>query len=121
MFGNATEISIFCMVAPRRTQITRRKLMLKPKGRGRMSKLSFPAWPQFDDAERAGLLRALEQGQWWRIGGDEVRSFEREFARHHGAAHALAVTNGTQALQLGLEVLGLTPGDEVLVPAFTFL
>src|SRR5690349_21738028 len=86
-----------------------------------MSKFSFPAWPQFDDAERAGLLRALEQGQWWRIGGDEVRSFEREFAQHHGAAHALAVTNGTQALQLGLEVLGLTPGDEVLVPAFTFL
>lgn len=83
--------------------------------------LDFPAWPQFDDTERAGLTRALEQGQWWRMGGTEVSSFEEEFARHHGARRALAVTNGTHALQLGLEVLGLQPGDEVLVPAFTFI
>ncbi|WP_330359634.1 aminotransferase class I/II-fold pyridoxal phosphate-dependent enzyme [Actinosynnema sp. ALI-1.44] len=83
--------------------------------------MQFPAWPQFDDAERVGLSRALEQGQWWRIGGDEVKSFEREFARHHGANYALAVTSGTHALQLGADVLGLQPGDEVLVPAFTFL
>ena len=31
--------------------------------------LNFPAWPQYDDTERDGLVRALEQGQWWRIGG----------------------------------------------------
>ncbi|HEU5473564.1 MAG TPA: aminotransferase class I/II-fold pyridoxal phosphate-dependent enzyme [Actinophytocola sp.] len=83
--------------------------------------MEFPAWPQFDDTERAALVRALDQGQWWRIGGAEVRAFEAEFAAAHGAKHALAVTNGTQALQLGLDVLGLAPGDEVLVPAFTFL
>ncbi|GAA4855134.1 DegT/DnrJ/EryC1/StrS family aminotransferase [Saccharopolyspora rosea] len=85
------------------------------------AELEFPAWPQFDDAERAGLLRALEQGQWWRVGGAEVTAFEEEFARHHGARRALAVTNGTHALQLALEVLGLAPGEEVLVPAFTFI
>lgn len=83
--------------------------------------LDFPAWPQFDDAERTGLLRALEQGQWWRMGGSETTSFEREFAEYHGADHALAVTNGTHALQLALEILGVRPGDEVLVPAFTFI
>ncbi|MEU0535063.1 3-amino-5-hydroxybenzoate synthase [Amycolatopsis tolypomycina] len=81
----------------------------------------FPAWPQYDDAERAGLVRALEQGQWWRMGGDEVNSFEREFAAHHGAAHALAVTNGTHALELALQVMGVGPGTEVIVPAFTFI
>ncbi|WP_410574219.1 3-amino-5-hydroxybenzoate synthase [Amycolatopsis sp. cmx-4-61] len=81
----------------------------------------FPAWPQYDDAERDGLLRALEQGQWWRMGGDEVNSFEREFAEHHGAAHALAVTNGTHALELALQVMGVGPGTEVIVPAFTFI
>jgi 3-amino-5-hydroxybenzoate synthase len=81
----------------------------------------FPAWPQFDDTERAGLHRALEQAEWWRVGGAEVRSFETEFARQHGARHALAVTNGTHALQLGLEALGLQAGEEVLVPAFTFI
>jgi 3-amino-5-hydroxybenzoate synthase len=83
--------------------------------------LNFPAWPQFDDTERAGLMRALEQGQWWRIGGAEVTAFEEEFARHHGARRALAVTSGTHALQIALDLLGLQPGDEVLVPAFTFL
>ncbi|MBE8517732.1 3-amino-5-hydroxybenzoate synthase [Amycolatopsis sp. H6(2020)] len=81
----------------------------------------FPAWPQYDDAERDGLVRALEQGQWWRMGGDEVNSFEREFAAHHGAAHALAVTNGTHALELALQIMGVGPGTEVIVPAFTFI
>lgn len=81
----------------------------------------FPPWPQYDDTERAGLIRALEQGQWWRMGGEEVDSFEREFAEHHGAAHALAVTNGTHALELALQCLGAGPGTEVIVPAFTFI
>ncbi|MFL4901743.1 3-amino-5-hydroxybenzoate synthase [Streptomyces sp. MMS24-I2-30] len=81
----------------------------------------FPQWPQYDDAERVGLIRALDQGQWWRMGGDEVDSFEREFADHHGAAHALAVTNGTHALELALQSMGVGPGTEVIVPAFTFI
>ncbi|GAA1959277.1 DegT/DnrJ/EryC1/StrS family aminotransferase [Amycolatopsis minnesotensis] len=87
----------------------------------RRQELVFPAWPQFDAAERAGLARALEQGQWWRMTGGEVTEFEREFAGHHGAAHALAVTTGTHALELVLEVLGVRPGTEVIVPAFTFI
>lgn len=81
----------------------------------------LPAWPQYDEAERAGLVRALEQGQWWRMGGGEVDAFEREFAEHHGSSHALAVTNGTHALELALQVLGVGPGSEVIVPAFTFI
>jgi len=84
-------------------------------------KPEFPSWPQFGDEERAGLLRALEQGQWWRIGGSEVDSFEREFGAYHGTPHALAVTNGTHALELALQVLGVGPGAEVIVPAFTFI
>lgn len=81
----------------------------------------LPAWPQFDDAERIGLIRALDQGQWWRIGGTEVDSFETEFADYTGAKHALAVTNGTHALELVLEVMGVTRGAEVIVPGFTFI
>jgi 3-amino-5-hydroxybenzoate synthase len=83
--------------------------------------LEFPSWPQYGDEERAGLVRALDQGQWWRMGGSEVDTFEREFADHHGAAYALAVTTGTHALELGLEVLGIGPGTEVIVPAITFI
>ncbi|GIF17080.1 DegT/DnrJ/EryC1/StrS family aminotransferase [Actinoplanes teichomyceticus] len=83
--------------------------------------LDLPAWPQFDDAERNGLLRALEQGQWWRVTGQEVEGFEREFAAYHGSPHALAVTSGTHALELALQILGVGPGAEVIVPAFTFI
>src|SRR4051794_38004072 len=81
----------------------------------------LPVWPQFGDDERTGLIRALEQGQWWRMGGSEVKTFEREFAEYHGAEYALAVTNGTHALELALQVLGVGPGTEVIVPAFTFI
>jgi 3-amino-5-hydroxybenzoate synthase len=81
----------------------------------------FPAWPQHGEDERQGLIRALEQGQWWRMGGNEVNSFEQEFAGHHGAPHALAVTNGTHALELALQCMGVGPGTEVIVPAFTFI
>jgi 3-amino-5-hydroxybenzoate synthase len=52
-------------------------------------------------------------------GQGEVDAFEAEFAKVHDAPAALAVTNGTHALQLALELVGVGPGDEVLVPAFT--
>ncbi|MFO7562624.1 MAG: DegT/DnrJ/EryC1/StrS family aminotransferase [Enhygromyxa sp.] len=83
--------------------------------------LEFPNWPTFDDAERSALQAVLESREWWRGGGTAVERFETSFAAHHGAKAALALTNGTHALQLGLEVLGVGPGDEVLVPAFTFI
>ncbi|MDJ0462528.1 aminotransferase class I/II-fold pyridoxal phosphate-dependent enzyme [Streptomyces sp. H27-C3] len=83
--------------------------------------LTFPVWPQHGPEERAGLLRALDQEGWWRNGGSEVDSFEREFAALHGAPRAIATTNGTHALELALSVMGVGPGDEVIVPAFTFI
>jgi 3-amino-5-hydroxybenzoate synthase len=86
-----------------------------------MSDVEFPRWPQFGDEEREALLRALDQPGWWRMAGGEVVAFEREFAAYHGAPHALAVTSGTHALELAVQVLGLEPGDEVIVPAFTFI
>lgn len=82
----------------------------------------FPDWPLHDDAERRGLLRVLERGDWGgRVGrGDgEAAAFEEEFAALHDAPAALTVTNGTHALQLALEVCGVGPGAEVLVPALT--
>ncbi len=81
----------------------------------------FPSWPRYDDGERAALIRALEQGQWWRMGGEEVEKFEEEFGASQGAPYTLAVTNGTHALELSLQILGVRPGSEVIVPAFTFI
>jgi len=69
----------------------------------------------------AALERVLHSGKWWRGSGEEVEAFEREFAEFHDCAHALAVCNGTQALEISLSCLGVGLGDEVIIPAFTFV
>jgi dTDP-4-amino-4,6-dideoxygalactose transaminase len=55
------------------------------------------------------------------IGGDAVTCFEREWAAYCGTSHAVGVANGTDALHLTFRALGIGPGDEVLVPANTFV
>ena len=55
------------------------------------------------------------------IGGEHVRRFEQEWASYCGTAHALGVANGTDAIELVLRGLGVGPGDEVVVPANTFI
>src|SRR4029453_9423921 len=52
--------------------------------------------------------------------GPEVKAFEAEFAAYVGTRDAIGVANGTDALVLGLRALGVGPGDEVIVPSFTF-
>ena len=65
-------------------------------------------------------MAVLEGGavNYWT--GDQNRLFEEEFARAFGGRHAVALANGTLALQLGLHAIGLEPGDEVVVPARSF-
>ena len=60
----------------------------------------------------------LERGQF--ILGPEVAAFEHEFAAYLGAEHAIGVANGTEAITVALRALGVGPGDEVVVPSFTF-
>lgn len=81
----------------------------------------FPAWPMADERELAAVSAVLESGQWWRMAGSQVVEFEKEFAAYHDAKHALAVTNGTHAIELALAALDIGQGDEVIIPAFTFI
>lgn len=81
----------------------------------------FPEWPIYDEREIAAVTAVVESRQWWRTTGTEVKEFEKEFAAYHGAKFAVAVTNGTQAIELALAALGVSPGDEVIVPAFSFI
>jgi 3-amino-5-hydroxybenzoate synthase len=81
----------------------------------------FPDWPVYDDRELAAVTGVIKSRQWWRGNGSNVSEFEREFATYHGAGHALAVANGTQALELALMGLDIGRGDEVIVPASTFI
>lgn len=81
----------------------------------------FPAWPVYGTEEEQALVRALRSGKWGRQDGTEVASFERDFAAYQGAAHGLAVVNGTMSLQIALMAAGIQAGDEVIVPPYTFL
>ena len=78
-------------------------------------------WPFYDDDEVDAAARVLRSGRvnYWT--GDEGRKFEAEYAAHCDIAHGLAVANGTAALELALYGLGIGPGDEVVVPARTFI
>lgn len=66
----------------------------------------------------AAIERVVESGTY--VGGDEVANFEDAFAKSVGSKHCVAVGNGLDAIRLLLEVHGIGPGDEVIVPGFTF-
>lgn len=94
----------------------------------------FPAWPIWDDDDRKSVLAVLESGKWWMYGyeGKElgaggavpqrshVEQFEEEFAALHRVKHALAVTNGSVALDICMRAIGLEAGDEVITTPYTF-
>jgi dTDP-3-amino-3,4,6-trideoxy-alpha-D-glucose transaminase len=67
---------------------------------------------------RAAVERVLDSERY--ILGPEVAAFEREFAEYCGAGHAVGVANGTEAITIALRAMGVGPGDEVVVPSFTF-
>jgi dTDP-4-amino-4,6-dideoxygalactose transaminase len=67
---------------------------------------------------RAAIERVLDSERY--ILGPEVDAFEREFAAYCGCAHAVGVANGTDAITIALRAMGVVPGDEVVVPSFTF-
>jgi dTDP-4-amino-4,6-dideoxygalactose transaminase len=67
---------------------------------------------------RAAIERVLDSERY--ILGPEVEEFEREFAGYCGAAHGVGVANGTDAITIALRAMGVGPGDEVVVPSFSF-
>lgn len=79
---------------------------------------------RFDQAERAALLEALENENLFRYlreDTSQVRVLEERFAALMGTPHALAVSSGTAALHCGLVGLGVGPGDEVILPGYTYI
>jgi dTDP-4-amino-4,6-dideoxygalactose transaminase len=78
-------------------------------------------WPVFGSEEEELLLRALRSGVWGSIDGTLVKRFEVEFAALHDARHGVATVNATMGLSVALKAVGVEPGDEVLVPPYTFI
>lgn len=96
----------------------------------------FPSWPIFDAHEEQSLLEVLRSGCWWHYSQGEavdpkkpevgaprskVAEFQEAFARFQGAKYGMACANGSVALEVALRALGVGPGDEVIVPPYTFI
>ncbi|MGE4003900.1 MAG: DegT/DnrJ/EryC1/StrS family aminotransferase, partial [Planctomycetaceae bacterium] len=97
----------------------------------------FPSWPVHDQAEADAVAAVANSGKWWRCaysaselehkdpnqieGRSRVEVFEERFARTHGAKYAVAVTNGTAALEIAVRAAGIEPGDEVITTPYTFI
>ncbi len=80
----------------------------------------FPSWPTWDEGEIKALTDVVKSGVWG-IDGTPVPAFEKAFAAYQEAKHGILVNSGTTALEIALKAAGIGPGDEVLVPAYTFV
>ena len=76
--------------------------------------------PLLDGNEKKYLIECIDSG-WISSEGPFVAEFEKKFAERVGRKHAVAVSNGTCALDLAVEALDIGPGDEVILPTFTII
>ena len=78
-------------------------------------------WPQFDEKAVQAVEKVLRSGKvnYWT--GPYGMEFERKFAEWQGSKYAISASSGTAALHIALSALGIGPGDEVIVPSYTFI
>lgn len=81
----------------------------------------LPAWPQFSESAIRAVEEVLRSGKvnYWT--GRRGMEFERRYAEWQGSKYAISVATGTAALHVALAALGVGPGDEVIVPSYTFI
>lgn len=89
-------------------------------------KATFPEWPLAGPEEREWLEKVLSGSRWFGgLQGDDPgtmgRLFGERFAEFHGARFGMPVSNGSVAIEIALKALDVKPGDEVIVPAYTFI
>jgi dTDP-4-amino-4,6-dideoxygalactose transaminase len=82
----------------------------------------FTPWPVYTGQEERALLQVLRGRNWggYPFPNAIAARFARKFANFHGAKYGLAVANGTVAIEVALKAAGIKPGDEVIVPAYTW-
>ena len=98
-------------------------------------KKPFASWPIPTPEGKEALIKVYESGKWWRFAfgqgvelaepeeGDrsEIVLFQEEFARHHDCRYGIAAANGTGTLEMGIRAMNLDIGDEIIVPAYTYV
>ncbi len=86
-----------------------------------IEEIGFPMWPQFDPKSLEEIVEPLKNGKVSYWTGKKGMEFEDKFAEWSGAKMAISCTNGTAALHIALASLGVGPGDEVIVPSYSFI
>ena len=81
----------------------------------------WPGWPVYGEPEQKALITTLDSGEWFRGTGKQVSTFEDAYENLTGAKHCLATASGTAALFTTLGALDIGPGDEVIIPPYTFV
>lgn len=81
----------------------------------------FPSWPKYNQKELELVDEVLKSDEWCRLSGKKVKEFGGKYAAYNNVKYGIGVTNGTHALELALSTIGIQPGDEVIVPAMTFI
>ncbi|TLS52585.1 DegT/DnrJ/EryC1/StrS family aminotransferase [Paenibacillus antri] len=82
----------------------------------------FPTWPVHGEEEERYVLEVVRSGKWGGTAGKvKLLELEETFAAMHGAKHAITTVNGTLGLTVALQAVGVGPGDEVIMPPYTFI
>ncbi len=97
------------------------KERLAIEGGSKAVKNDLIGWPNFNEKAMDSVVKVLKSGKvnYWT--GPKGMEFEKEFARWQGSKFAISVATGTAALHVALTSLGIGPGDEVIVPSYTFI
>ena len=92
-------------------------------GGTRVRQTPFPSWPVHDEREVRAVTRVVESGNWGGFPSPNVEaaSFAEAFASYHTARYGNCTSSGTTALEVALKAAGVAPGDEVILPALTFV
>ena len=83
--------------------------------------LQLPDWPIVTDEDVKALQRVIDSKDFWGKENPEVKALEEEYADYAGVKYCLALNSGTATLHACVAGIGVEPGDEVIVPALTFL
>jgi dTDP-4-amino-4,6-dideoxygalactose transaminase len=81
----------------------------------------FPVWPQTTEVEERNILKSLRNHRWCTADGEFIPKFEKAWASNIGSRGCVMTPCGTHALQMALELLGVGPGDEVILSPYTYI
>ncbi len=99
----------------------RNRLVINGGSRAVPEGLEIPRWPVVTKKDIFAIMRMVEREEFWGFSAKEVMTLEKEYSEYVGVDYCLALDSGTAALHAAVAAVGVGPGDEVLVPALTFV